>query len=217
MNNTSKQEFSKKLLEWWKENKQDFPWRNTKNPYKILVAEMLLRKTTAKQVNKLFEKFLLAYPTPKKLSKATHKKLVFLLKPLGMEHIRSQQLKKMAIHIFEKYNGKIPDNEEELTKLPGIGKYSANSILSIIYHYDVPMVDVNAIRITQRVFSYESPKKRLRDDMIIWKFIEDLIPKGKSRDFNLSLIDFAHKVCLIRNPRCSSCILSVLCDYNNKK
>lgn len=212
MTEASKKEFATLLLEWWLQHKANYPWRKTRNPYSILVAELLLRKTTVKQVEKIYDYFLDAYPTPKELSRATEKELKHLLTPLGMEHTRAKLFKKLAESIV-KDNGNVPSTEEELTALPGVGRYSANAVLCMAYGKDVPMVDTNAVRVIQRVFSFKSSKKRAKDDKRLWDFVKDLIPKNESKEFNLAVIDFAHILCSSGNPICCSCPLRRICDF----
>ena len=208
-------DFSRKLLEWWAVNKRDFPWRNTINPYYILLAELLLRKTTGKQVGRIFSLLVQKYPSTKSLAEADENELKQLLKPLGMEHLRTVLLKKLAQEINTNYAGKVPVTEEGLLTLPGVGKYAANSVLCMAYGYDVPMVDTNAIRLIQRVFSFKSQKKRPRDDPKTWLFVSALVPVGTARSFNLAIIDFAHAVCLPKKLHCSECPLKDNCDYGN--
>ena len=216
MNNKSKQEFSKKLLEWWKENKQDFPWRNTKNPYKILVAEMLLRKTTARQVKKIYSKFIKTYPKASELAKASEKELETFLKTLGMAKNRSRSLKQLGITLVEKFGNEVPKSKEKLMSMLGVGRYSANAVLSLAYNKDLPMVDTNAIRVIQRFFNFKSLKKRLKDDLALWDFTKKLIPKGNGKNFNLAIIDFAHSICTLTKPKCVNCSIKVNCCYFNQ-
>jgi len=210
-------EFSRKLLEWWAINKKDFPWRKTTDPYFLLLAELLLRKTTAKQVERIYVTLVCKYPNSQKLAEADEVELKQLLKPLGMEHLRTILLKNIALEINSKYAGKVPGSEQELLNLPGVGKYVANSILCLVNELDVPMVDTNAVRIVQRVFSFKSQRKRPRDDKEIWLFVSSLIPKGMARSFNLAIIDFAHAVCLPSKPHCLECPVKQECDFLSKQ
>jgi A/G-specific adenine glycosylase len=212
-----RKEFSEKLLEWWQGNRQDFPWRKTRNPYSILVAELLLRKTTSKQVEKMYKEFLNVYPSPKELSKASEDDLRKHLTPLGMEHIRARLFIKLADAILKNFNGQIPDSEESLRELSGVGRYSANAVLCMAYGKHAPMVDTNVVRVVQRVFSFKSSKARVKDDPSIWSFVKGLIPQHEAKNFNLAIIDFAHSVCLLRKPLCCSCSLRSICDYGKKQ
>lgn len=213
----SKEKFADLLLEWWKLNKRDFPWRRTNNPYVILVSEMLLRKTTAKQVNAIFEKFFTKFPNVKMLAEADEEEIEELIKPLGMEHKRAVLLKKLANELLKNHGGAIPASQDDLLKLPGVGRYSANAVLCFAYGKDAPLVDVNAIRVFQRVFSVKSRKRRIKDDTTFWEFVAETIPKGKAREFNLAIIDFAHEVCRPKKPKCAICPLCVICIFASEE
>ncbi|MEM2057665.1 MAG: hypothetical protein QXO76_05400 [Thermoproteota archaeon] len=213
----SKEKFADLLLEWWKLNKRDFPWRRTNNPYVILVSEMLLRKTTAKQVNAIFEKFFTKFPNIKMLAEADEEEIEELIKPLGMEHKRAVLLKKLANELLKNHGGAIPASQDDLLKLPGVGRYSANAVLCFAYGKDAPLVDVNAIRVFQRVFSVKSQKRRIKDDTTFWEFVAETIPKGKAREFNLAIIDFAHEVCKPKKPKCAICPLRVICMFASEE
>lgn len=213
----SKEKFADLLLEWWKLNKRDFPWRRTNNPYVILVSEMLLRKTTAKQVNTIFEKFFTKFPNVKMLAEADEEEIEELIKPLGMEHKRAVLLKKLANELLKNHGGAIPVSQDDLLKLPGVGRYSANAVLCFAYGKDAPLVDVNAIRVFQRVFSVKSQKRRIKDDTTFWEFVAETIPKGKAREFNLAIIDFAHGVCKPKKPKCAICPLRVICIFASEE
>ncbi|MEM3714960.1 MAG: hypothetical protein QXF82_08445 [Nitrososphaeria archaeon] len=211
-----KMKFAEKLLEWWGANRKDFPWRKTSDPYKILIAELLLRKTTAKQVEMLYEKFLSEYPNIKILSQASRKRLEELLRPLGMQHKRATLLKTVASEIVQEYLGRIPASREQLMKLSGVGLYVANAILCFAYGEDVPLVDTNVVRVFKRVFGLKSRRRRARDDSAFWNFVADALPRGKARNFNLAVIDLAHEVCTPKKPKCSACPLCAFCRYANE-
>ena len=205
--------FAERLLSWFSENKVSFPWRETADPYKIFVSEFLLRKTTRQQVSQICERFFSKYPDIEALSEATVKSIESTIVSLGMEHIRADALKKIAKIVSEKYGGRIPDEKRSLMKLPHVGPYIANAVLCFAYGVDAPLLDTNVIRIISRVFSIKSARKRARDDPKMWLAVHTLMPKGKSRDFNLALLDFATSMCVPKNPKCSICPISDICDY----
>jgi len=209
-------EFSQRLLEWWETNKRDYPWRRTQRPYEILIAEMLLRKTTAKQVENIYERFLKKYPNPLALSKARESALSKLLRPLGMEHRRAVIFIKFAKAVLKDHRGKIPSELKDLLKLPGVGMYAANAVLSFTYKQNVPIVDTNFIRVVERIFNLRSSKSRARNDKVIWDFARTLIPNGKSREFNLAVLDFAASICRSRSPSCDACQFSGICALKSE-
>jgi len=213
MNDDSRKTFSRRLLAWWKKNQRDFPWRHTNDPYSVLIAEMLLRKTTAQQVDGVYKMLISRYPNPKRLSEADESELIKLIKPLGMEHKRARLLKEVGKTITERYKGVVPSNPEELLQLPGVGLYAANAVLSFSHAQNVPMVDTNFVRLLERVFGFRSSKARARDDKQSWQFAETLVPKKRSREFNLAVIDFAASVCRVRTPKCEICPLTSVCVF----
>jgi len=211
-----KEKFAELLLEWWKFNKRDFPWRRTNDPYVVLISEMLLRKTTAKQVNAIFEKFFAKFPNVKMLAEGRVEEIEEIIKPLGMEHKRAVLLKNLSNELLKSYGGIVPASQDELLRLPGVGRYSANAVLCFAYGKDAPLVDVNAIRVFQRVFSFKSQKRRVKDDTTFWEFVAGTIPRGRAREFNLAVIDFAHEVCKPKKPGCTVCPLRVICKFASK-
>lgn len=205
--------FRKRLLKWWEDNKRDFSWRRTVDPYRILIAEMLLRKTTARQVEEIYDIFIDEYPTLLSLSNANLGKIRNLLRPLGMENQRAQLFIKLAKILMEKHDGIIPTKVTELLQLPGIGRYTANAILSFAHNKNVPMVDRNFIRIIKRVFDFRSTKSRAHVDPKTWEFAQTLILRRKAKIFNLAVLDFAAVICRARNPKCEICSLSSICVF----
>jgi len=134
-----------------------------------------------------------------------------------MEHKRAVLLKKLANELLKNHGGAIPASQDDLLKLPGVGRYSANAVLCFAYGKDAPLVDVNAIRVFQRVFSVKSQKRRIKDDTTFWEFVAETIPKGKAREFNLAIIDFAHEVCRPKKPKCAICPLCVICIFASEE
>lgn len=210
---TKKNEFISKLLTWHCLTHPSFPWRETSDPYKILVAEIFLRKTTRRQVKGIYTQFFMKYPNARALSKADINTIRNVIRPLGMEFMRATALKKIADIIIHKYNGKVPRSREKLLELPHVGPYIANAVMCFAYDKDHALLDTNIIRVINRVFSYKPAKKRPRDDNRMWEFVCTLMPPGRARDFNLAILDFAASICLPRNPKCSSCLLAHICDY----
>jgi A/G-specific adenine glycosylase len=204
--------FIEGILEWYEHNKRDYLfWRNTKDPYYILVSEMMLQKTTVKQVQNLIKRFLDRFPTPKALANASVEEIRELITPLGMEHKRAVRYKKWAEIVVEKYGGQIPDSEKELLSLPGVGQYMANGVLCLAFGKDVPLVDTNIVRILERVFDFKSDKARARTDKKFWGFVRRITPPGKSRDVNLALLDHGALVCTAKNPKCLVCPIYEIC------
>jgi len=209
--------FRNKLLEWHKENAFSYPWRETKDAYKVLIAEVLLRKTTREQVRKVFCKLIAKYPNSDSLAVANAGELEELVKSLGMQKKRTEVLIKASRFIVKRFRGLVPSEAEKLLEVPGVGLYTANAVMCFAFHKQVPLVDTNVIRIICRVFGIKSKKARLRTDPEIWNFVGRLIPRGKARDFNFALIDFASAVCTSRAPKCNVCFASGTCCFKRGK
>ena len=214
---TNINKFVKELLEWYEHNKRDYLfWRKTKNPYHILVSEMMLQKTTVKQVKSLIYKFIERYPKPKDLAKANIDEIRGIITPLGMEHRRAVRFKKWASIVVEKHGGRIPDSEKELISLPGVGQYMTNCVLCLAFNKQVPLLDTNIVRIIERVFDIKSTKARARTDKKFWDFVKNITPPGKSRDVNLALLDYGALVCTAKKPKCLTCSINEICfAYEN--
>ena len=204
--------FIEGILEWYEHNKRDYLfWRKTKNPYYVLASEMMLQKTTVKQVQGLIHKFVERFPTPKDLAEASVEEIKELITPLGMEHKRAERYKKWAKVVVQKYGGQIPDSEKDLISLPGVGQYMANSVLCLAFGKEVPLLDTNIVRILERVFDIRSSKARARTDKKLWDFVKRITPPGKSIDVNLALLDHGALVCTAKNPKCTICAVNKIC------
>jgi len=212
-----KDKFVKRILKWFDENKRDFPWRNTKEPYKILVTEQLLRKTTAKQVNDIYEIFYKNFPTPNALARTPKDKIRSLIRPLGLQNQRVKLLRELSVRLVELEE--VPTDEQGLLSLPGVGQYSADAVRCLAFGEDVPMVDRNVVRVINRFFSILPPRENKLNEKnvgITRDFIGRFLPKGSSRAFNLALLDFAAIVCKAKNPKCTHCPLNDLCNWYHK-
>lgn len=200
------------LLEWYTRNRRDFPWRRTSDPYVVLISEILLQKTRAENIVTVFNKFIAKYPNAEKLSTASFSDLKKEIETLGLHTQRATKLQKLARVLVEKYNGKVPNNKEELLELPGIGFYIANAVLCFAFGYDVPLLDTNIGRIIERVFSIKVTGEE-RKKSRVWDIIAKYVPEGKSKEYNYALIDFGALVCTARNPIHDLCPLAEICDY----
>lgn len=204
--------FQNNILNWWKNNKRIFPWRETINPYKILCSEILLQQTNAEKVVEAYNKITVDYPNVDNLAEAELDKLKEIIKPLGLLK-RAERLKEIALVIMDKYNGLVPENRDNLLKLPGVGDYTANAVMCFAYGKKVGVLDTNTIRILARVFDIKSDKARPRNDKSLQTELNRIIPKNDSKIFNYSLLDFAALICTAENPNCKKCVISSTCIY----
>lgn len=203
--------FRQKLLSWSAINLRDFPWRRTTDPYAIFIAEVLLQKTDATTVEKIYETFLTRYPDIKAIADAQIEEIAELLTSLGL-HFRAERLHRSAQIILEKHGGQIPDQEAELMELPGIGQYTARAICVIAFGQPLAVLDTNIARIIERFFSIEGNRVKSRCK-ILWGTAELLAPKKNVGIWNLTLIDFGAATCTASRPRCQNCPLQRHCHY----
>lgn len=205
--------FNKFLLEWWDKNKLAFPWRSFSNKFHNLVTEILLRKTNAEKVQNFIDITVRRLGSPEDILSASHEELESILKPFGMQRRKTKELKMLAQYLVDKFKGRVPESYEELMSLPGVGQYIANSVLCFSFGHRRPLIDVNIIRVFNRVFGFNSSRARARDDPSIWKFAEELLPESRYKEYNYAVIDFAKQVCKLRKPLCLSCPLNSICHF----
>jgi len=201
------------LLGWYRRGRRRFSWRDRqRSAYQTLVAEMMLRKTDAAKVERVYPQFLERYPTLQALAEADEAALRGEIQLLGIAD-RARLLRLTAQAILGEHGGKVPRSEEALRRLPGVGRYTANAVLCFAYRRDVPLLDTNVIRVIGRVFGVWSSKPRAREDRDLWDFAGRLVPPGKAVTYNRAVLDFAASVCTFSAPRCSACPLLSLCEY----
>ena len=186
----TQKQFVKKLLCWGTENQRIFPWRKTKNPFYILIAEMMLQKTDAERVAKIYPRFIKRYRTLRLLARADVRILKKDLYYLGI-HARAKRMKMAAAKIDSQFEGKIPQDKEALLSLHGVGPYIANAVLCFAFNQDVALVDTNVIKILHKFLNIKSKQKRPRNDRGLWDRVQKIIPAGKGKLFNRSIIDLS--------------------------
>jgi len=129
---------------------------------------------------------------------------------------RGRLMKELGNKIVTDFNGRMPANADALSRLPGVGRYTANAILCFGLRRDVPLLDTNVIRVLGRVFSACSDRPRARDDLAFWEFAAYLVPRGKSVTYNRAILDLGALVCTARKPKCPACPLSGICDVSTR-
>lgn len=210
------QTFRIRMARWYEVSEcSNLPWRRVSDPWAILVAALLLRKTTVKQVMAVYNEFLARFPSPSSLLQADEATLKSLLRPLGIEHERARLFKKLAQVLTERFSGVVPCDMKELEGLPGVGRYIASEVLLASCGQPEPLLDRNMIRVLERFFGIKSKKKRPHTDPELWEFAKSIAPVDplEARKFFYGVLDFAREVCTARKPRCSECPLMEACHY----
>lgn len=206
-----------RLLDWFAKKGNIYPWRQTRDPYRVLIAEIMLQRTKANQVAKLYSQFIRKYPTPSALASADLKEIETLLSPLGLRW-RARKVWELGRVIAEKFGGNVPSIHEELLTLPGVGDYVAAAVLCFAYGKDIPVIDANVCRTIGRLFNLKAKGEARRDRKFIEK-VHDLhkhVPSGKSAQYNWAILDFAATICIPRKPLCPRCPLNDKCKYTSK-
>ncbi len=206
------------FLVWFRTNRRDhLPWRHTTDPYAVLVAEKLVQQTAARDsVISAFRRMLALYPSVSALADADEAILEEIVSPLGFLY-RSKELKAMARYLLKHHSGSVPANLKELKALPGVGDYMARAVLSFAYGEDVAVVDTNVARFLYRVFAIPGPmpsnpaRKKLLLDMA-----QELVPVGRSKEFNLAVLDLCASVCKPAKPLCGICPVQPFCSHGRK-
>jgi len=205
----SPEELGEEILGWWYENRRDYPWRRETDPYRILVAEIMLQRTRAEQVVPVYLEFIGRYPTVYDLAGADLKEVGEYFAKLGLRW-RAGRVLEMAKYVVERFRGKLPESREELLEIPAVGDYVADAILIFAYGRDRVAVDSNVVRIVERLFCAKSRGEGRRDPEIR-RIANSMLVPGKAREFNWALIDFGSLVCRSVNPLCGDCPLRGKC------
>jgi len=202
--------FQRRLLGWYRRHGRDLPWRRTREPYRILVSEIMLQQTQVERVLPKYRQFLARYPTMRALAAARVDDVRRLWYPLGY-NIRPVRLHAIARETIARYGGRLPDRADTLRRLPGVGRYTAGAILAFAHGRDVAVLDTNVRRVLGRVFLGPRRLGRLRGDTALWDLAASLVPRGRGYDFNQALMDFGATWCTARRPRCARCPMRTFC------
>lgn len=200
-----------KIIRWGEKNIRKYPWRETTDPYRILIAEFMLHRTRADQVKHLYKNFIKKYPDFKSIVDAGPENIKNEFKSLGL-FWRADLLYKFSEEILEKYNGEIPENKEELLELPGMGDYIASALLCFGFDLPEPILDTNTVRIIGRIFGLEITDSSRRNKKFE-KIMKQLVEQGEPRKFSLSMVDFGALVCKSKKPSCNICPLVKMCRF----
>ena len=200
----------KKLLDWYNENKRDFPWRKSKNLYQILITEILLQKTIALNVSNMYYDFFTKYKGFADIFKADISQLQSDIEILGLSNKRAKILKDLSEMVITEYNGEIPLDPEILKKINGIADYVSNAYLCFGLDKRTFFVDVNIKRFVSRMF--ESSNSKVNID-VLYANLDRLLPKTGCKHMYWAILDFGNKICSKKNPKCELCPISENCLY----
>ena len=199
------------LLDWYRQNRRDLPWRHTRDPYPVLVSEIMLQQTRAETVKPYFHRFMATLPTVEALAGADEPTLLKLWEGLGY-YSRVRNLQRAARAVMAHHGGVIPADFDALLKLPGVGRYTAGAVASIAYDIPVPAVDGNVLRVLARLTGDDTDILSPAAKKAAEATLAPLVPSDGAGDFTQSLIELGALVCTPGEPKCSDCPLHLLCE-----
>jgi len=202
--------FAQWLLNWYQHNQRNLPWRRTRNPYHITVAEFMLHQTRVRTVLPYYQRFLQRFPNWASLAEASLDEVLKAWEGLGY-YARARNLQALAQRVCSQYEGQLPDSEEALLALPGIGPYTAGAILSICFGQDHPAIDGNTRRVLCRVFQITEDPTSAEGRGRLQETAVSLLPPGQAGTFNQALMDLGATICTPRQPACAQCPVSKGC------
>lgn len=202
--------FSGKILAWYNQNKRSLPWRETTDPYKIWLSEIILQQTRVAQGTPYYLKFVENFPTVQHMARAQEGEILKLWQGLGY-YSRARNLHTSAKMVVNEYHGVFPDNYEELLKLKGIGDYTASAISSICFNEAQAVVDGNVYRVLARYFGIDTPINSTEGIKYFKSLAQKVMDRKNIRDYNQGIMEFGALQCTPKNPYCLHCPLSEGC------
>jgi len=209
-------EFRKKLISWFENNKRDLPWRRTNDPYPIWVSEVMLQQTQVKKVIDYYDKFIESFPTVSKLSNADLKDVLKKWEGMGY-YARARNLHKASSIIKDEFEGRIPDDTDSFRSLPGVGDYITAAVLSRAFHKPLAVVDGNVKRVVARLFMIGEPVNSTKASKLFSSYTSQMIDPEHPGQFNEAMMELGATICTPQNPGCLICPVSKFCkSYINK-
>ena len=207
-----RREFSRRLRAWFRNHGRDLPWRRTRDPYRVLVSELMLQQTQVSRVVDYYERFLARFPTLDHVAEAPRRAVLRSWAGLGY-YARARSLHALARNVVRD-GGTIPDDPETLRNLPGIGAYTAGAVASFAYERRAALVDTNVARVLQRVFLPAVDPKSARGQRATWAIAELLLPRTGRHTWvhNQALMELGALICTARVRHCDRCPVARLCE-----
>lgn len=210
MNYLYKKQFQTELVEWFNREKRDLPWRHTKDPYKIWVSEVMLQQTRVDTVIPYFNRFIEKFPTPQAFAYAKEEDILKMWEGLGY-YSRVRNLQTGVREVVETYGGTVPDNRTDISKLKGVGPYTAGAVLSIAYGKPEHAVDGNVMRVLSRVLHIDADIALPKTKKIFEEAVTELIDINNASSFNQGLMELGALICTPTSPKCLLCPVREYC------
>lgn len=218
--------FRRLLARWYRRHGRDLPWRRTRDPYRVLVSEIMLQRTQVSRVEMYYHRFLHRFPSVHDLAAAPPRAVRESWEGLGY-YRRAANLHRLAREVVREHDGVIPAEPEELVRLPGVGRYTAGAVASFAYERSAPAVDTNVARVIGRAFHPGAAGTRgnggagrgAAGDRRIWDTAARLVPRqGKAAwTFNQAVMELGATICTARVARCGECPVRPECQTGRKR
>lgn len=202
--------FRTALVNWFRQNGKDYPWRRTTDPWHILVSELMLQQTTIPTVLGRYESWMQQFPTPAHLAAVDEQTALRSWEGLGY-YRRVRSLQAIAREIVSRFNGEFPSDAESLKLLPGIGPYTSGALLSFAFNHPAPIVDANVARVLARIDHYTTAVDSTAGMKYLWSRAADLVDPAHAREFNSALMELGQTCCKIKAPDCLFCPVRAFC------
>ena len=202
--------FRRRLLGWYRRHGRDLPWRRTRDPYRILVSEVMLQQTQVDRVLPKYAEWIEKYPSLEALAAVGRREATRTWYPLGY-NVRPKRLHAIAREVVAKYGGELPSDEATLRSFKGLGDYTVGAMQSFAFGRRAPIVDTNVARLLYRVFVGTGDARSHAMKRHLWRLSETVLPRRDVFDFNQALIDLGATVCVARTPRCAACPMRPIC------
>ncbi len=208
---TQRAAFRRRLLAWYAKHARDLAWRQTRDPYRIWLSEIMLQQTTVAMATPHFERFVAAFPTVRHLAAADEQTILRMWEGLGY-YRRARNLHAAARQVVAELNGQFPRDVPALMQLPGVGRYTAGAIASFAFDVRAPIVEANTSRVLARLTAYERDPASPVGQRHLWKTAEDLLPSLGAGRFNYALMELGALVCKPAQPLCDKCPVARRCQ-----
>lgn len=208
-----KRVFVRKLLRWGRANRRPFPWREETDPFRILVAEVLLQRSRGKTVASVYDEFFVQWPDAHALAAAEVEEIEDVIRPLGLVS-RARLLKATALEVVDR--GGVPKSVQEMMRLAGVGRYAASATAAAAYGRAVATVDGTSARVYRRFFGLQADRDSAVDDQL-WGLVDEVTPVRAVRQWNWAVLDLAAAICLPKVPKCGECPLSRECKVGSAR
>lgn len=205
--------FQQAITTWFERDGRSYPWRETTDPYAILVSEIMLQQTQIATVldRQYYQRWLAQFPDVATLATAEEDAILKAWEGLGY-YRRARNLHKLAKVVVEEHGGRMPETLEGLLALPGIGRYTAGAVFSFAYNQPGPLVDGNVARVFARLFDYATEVDSTPGQKQLWAWAEQLVPAENARAYNSGLMELGQRVCTQKAPQCQDCSVSAFCQ-----